>query len=300
MTRRELVNIEKRAILVNLTPIGLMGVSGMYYGSVANSSAVVLDGLFSSVLFITVIIATFVSRLSEKPRNEMYPQGHWLLENLYILFKILVLLTIVAYSLEEGVSGLFSYFNNTLEHETVNQHLINYYYIIKAFLVVICYFVYTYYLNKIKNHSDILKLERKSVLIDGGITISIALGFIILSQFESTKLISDQIILTCLSLFLLKEVTHDFILEINKTIGKRTLGQRELYYKSLFNNYFNDVTTDDVYIHLVGKNAIVSVTSRFDGKKSLDEIHNIEKSIKNLMFSEFDDVLLYMYWAKKK
>jgi divalent metal cation (Fe/Co/Zn/Cd) transporter len=298
MTRNELVKLESKAIKTNMIPIALMGVVGLVFGTLGNSSAVVLDGLFSTVLFITVIIASIIQKKAEEPTDYMYPQSHWLYENLYLLFKIMVLIVIVAYSLQEGVRGLFKYINGEHKAKVIDQTIINYYYIIKVVLVVIALSVYNKYIKLTNNTSEMLVLERKSVMIDGGITIAIALGFLILTKFDATKDISDEIVLTLLSIFLLKEVLTDFKVELDKIVGKRMYIEKEKKYLKILENKIQTMDILDIYIHYTGKMPIVSITASFIGSKSIEQVQEIEDEIKQIMKDDYDEIILYMYWKK--
>ncbi len=298
MKREELVKIENKAIKANMIPIALMGIVGLIFGNIGNSSAVVLDGLFSTVLFITVIIANIIQKKADQPTDYMYPQSHWLYENLYLLFKIMILIIIVAYSFQEGVRGLLKYFSGEHEPKEINQTVINYYYFIKIFLVAIALRTYNKYIKLSSNKSEMLLIERKSVIIDGGITLAIAIGFIILTKFEATKNISDEIVLTLLSIYLLKEVLTDFKSELDKIVGKRMHIEQEKKYLIKLESQIESMVIHDIYIHFVGKMPFASITASYKGSKSIEEIQIIEDQIKSILSEEFDEVIIYMYWKK--
>lgn len=299
MLRKDLNKIEDKAINFNMFFVFLMGASGLIYGFLAHSSAIMLDGLFSTVLFLTVILAKIITRFANRPINDSYPQGRFLLENLYLLFKIIVLITILSFSIVSSFQELYHYFFNDFTPPIVDEYFANRYYIVKTFAFLSSYYIYTHFFEQTKKTSNILKLERKSVLIDGTITIAIFLGFLVLGNVAFLAPISDPIILLGISLFLLKEVYHDFTIELNNTIGRRNSRDREIYYRSLFNNYFADETVSDIYIHPVGKLVIVSITATFKGCKSVEEIQHFEKEIKRLMFDEYDEIYLYTYYNKR-
>ncbi len=298
MERKKINALEQKALNQNIIPIFIMGASGLVLGSLSHSSAIVLDGMFSTVLFTTVILAKVISFHANKPRDNTHPLGYWMLENLYVLFKIVVLLTILLISLFESSVSLIEYYIFNSQPEVIIPFYTNIYYLVKLAAFSVSLIIYSRFYNASNKQSDILKLEKKSVTIDGVITLSIFLGFIVLGKFEATKEISDSIILFSISLFLIRDVLKEFSHELCKTIGKRILRTREMYYRSMFNNYFAEFEFSDVYIHFVGKVAIVSLTGNFKGDKSVDDLCKMEREIKKLMYSEFDKIHLNTYWDK--
>ncbi len=55
MNRNEILTNEFKAIKYNSVFIFLMAASGLIFGTLAKSSAIILDGLFSTILFLTLI-----------------------------------------------------------------------------------------------------------------------------------------------------------------------------------------------------------------------------------------------------
>ena len=298
MRVEEINKLESKAIKYNLIPIFLMGLSGLVFGLLSGSNAVSLDGIFSIVILITVIIAKSVGKVANTPRNYDFPRGHYLLENIYLLFKIVILATILTISILDSSVNIYNYFVNNAEPHAITQFYVNIYYICKTITFVIALLIYTHFYNLTKGKSTILKVERKSVIIDGTITFAIAIGFLILGGIESLKDISDSIILLSISLFLIIGIFKDFKEEINKTIGKRYLQNREVYYLNYFNMYFSEFEILDVYIFYIGKLCTVSLVVSFKNKKSVSEMHLFEKEIKDIMFNEYDEIFLYLYWSK--
>ncbi len=291
--------IESRAMSINLIPIFIMGASGLLFGYLAGSSAIMLDGAFSTVIFLTVILAKKISKVANVPRTHKYPRGRYLLESLYILFKIVVLMTILIISMGESAITLYEYYFHSVIPEAVNTFYANMYYVVKLTAFAIALIVYKYYLKQCDNKSNVLLIETKSVIIDGTITIAIFLGFFILGNFKPIEDVVDSIILLCISIFLFKEVMHSFKEQLNKTLGKRDMQSQEIYYKSMFNNYFSQFEFIDVYIFYLGKACTVSIIGNFEGEVSVNDLVYLEHEIKKLMSEELGKVYLYLYWDKR-
>lgn len=291
--------IEKETLTKGALLVGLMGLAGVSAGILGGSGAVILDGMFSTVLCITVLLATKVEKKTNQPKSYMYPDSYVMLENIYLLFKLVVLMAILVYSFINGLSELIRHFMGTLEHREVDQQIINLYYISKTILVIISFMMYKQAIKDVNGKSEILKIEQKSVLIDGVITFTIAIGFIVFSRFEATKEISDPIILVGLSVFLMREIAHDLSKEFQKILGKRMYIKQEEKYLKIFNLMFSNYSFKDIYIKKIGKETIVSIVVTYDGSRTNQEIWILEKSIKGLMKADFDKIIIYTYWAEK-
>lgn len=298
MLKTELVKRESEAINRNIPFLFIMAFSGIFFGSLANSSAIVLDGTFSLILFLSVFLAKFVQKKSSEPANFIYPHGKWQLDSLYIIFKVLILFGILFYSSVDAIRTIFEYIIHTEGETIIKQGYANWYYLIKFIAFGISYAIYYHYEKLVDFKSQILHLERKSVFIDGIITISIFLGFRILGRIELIAPISDSIILLLLSLFLMREMTHEFKHILQIILGKRIYLERENYYKAMFNVYFYGINFSDVHIQFYGKTVIVSIVSSFEGKLSMEQLCELETEIKQLMFEEYDKVFLQMYWDR--
>ncbi len=290
-------HIEAKAISYNMVPIFLMGLSGLYFGYMAGSSAIILDGTFSMVILLTVLLAKRVSKVAAGPRTKQYPRGRYLLESIYMIFKVIVLMTILVVSIGESLVSLFEYFFMNVVPEPVDQHYANLYYFFKLSFFGIAVIIYRYFYTKSNKKSRLIKLEIKSVLIDGVITASIFTGFLILSH-TPLKEISDSIVLLVVASFLLFEISHDFKHQLDRTLGRRELIDRENYYRGLFNNYFVDFEFIDVYFFYLGKACHASIVAEFYGSICVDEIIDLEHEIKKLLKPEFDDVYIYLYWDR--
>lgn len=300
MKKLDVNAIENKAMTYNLVPIFMMGASGLVFGYLAGSSAIILDGIFSTVILLTVLLAKKINKLANTPRNYHYPRGRFLLENIYILFKIIVLITILVLSIGDSLLTLYEYFANDIYPEAINHFYANLYYIFKFVFFAIALGIYYYFYQLTDKKSNILKLEMKAVMIDGTITITIFLGFLILGNIPFFEHISDSIILLIISCFLLYEVIHDFKFQLNKTLGKRDLITTEIYYRSFFNLYFTDFEILDVYIFYLGKSCTVSIVANFDGSQDVDQLVFFEEEIKRIMMDELGDIYLYLYWDNRK
>lgn len=295
----KLIEYENTAINKNIIFLFLMASSGIIFGELANSEAIVLDGAFSTILFLTIFLAKYIQKKTSEPKSFLYPRGKWQLNSLYILFKIMLLFGILLYSLLESVVSIGSFVMAGTEPEEIVQIYANIYYVVKLISFVFAYKIYQNYLIKTKGKSQLLKIEKSAVLIDGLITVSIFIGFQTLGRIDLIAPITDSIILFFLSLFLMYRIIHEFRETLDLILGKRIFVKRENYYKSLFTNYFPDLEILDLYIQYLGKTTVVSIVGSFSGSKTVNDFTRIEQKIKDIMYKEYGKILLELYWDTK-
>ena len=87
----------KRGNILNL----LMAIIGIILFIFSKSKAVLIDGLFSFIQFISVIIAIKISKDIETSSRKKYPLGQYSKETLYVLFKSILIIILL-------VSSIFS------------------------------------------------------------------------------------------------------------------------------------------------------------------------------------------------
>ncbi len=300
MDQKQLVVVELKAIKRNAIFIFIMAVSGIVFGVLAKSSAIILDGLFSTILFLTLILAVFIQKIASQPISYLYPYSKWRLDSIYILFKVLILLGILVYTLFDAGFTLLDYFANNQVPEPINGYWIIVYSIIKICAAVPPLIIYRNYRKKCNDKSEFLKIEQKSVVVDVSITLAILVGFLTLGQVEIIEPIADPIILIILTFFLLKKMYGELIHIINLMIGKRINLDREIYYLGYFNTWFVDYRLKDLHIEHYGKKAMVSLVANYQGRKTIYELHDFEREVKKLMASEFGDIYLQIYWDEEQ
>ncbi len=163
--------------------------------------------------------------------------------------------------------------------------------------------IYTKFYKKLNSNSDYIKTERGSVFIDGTITISIFLGFIILGQIETIAPISDSIILLFISLILVYTQVKELKEEASKLIGERVYKSYETKYLEELNKMEQTkgiFIVEDVYIYKLGVQALVELTLTIDKSKSVNiyDITFFEKECKKLISSDgkFLEPKIYTYY----
>ena len=158
--------VEKRSLTIGKWGNLIMAIAGIFTSFLSHSDALLIDGLYSGVNFFSAIIAAHISITVSQPADRRYPFGYNAHEALYVTFRSLVLLGIIAFALFGAVSKIITYISGGSVPELVFGPIIVY----AVVMVIICLFLagfHYYSWRKSGKESEILKTESKAALIDG-------------------------------------------------------------------------------------------------------------------------------------
>ncbi len=153
-----------------------MGAAGVAASVLANSEALLVDGLFSLVGFIAALVAVRVGRQSSALPDETRPFGYAADEAVFTTFRALSLLGLVVFAFSGAVAKIAAYIGGTapvpLKFEVIGIYTV--------FVCLICVALWANHLwcwKKTGKQSDILKLEARAAAFDGVITATAGIGF---------------------------------------------------------------------------------------------------------------------------
>ena len=158
--------VEKRSLTIGKWGNLIMAIAGIITSFLSHSDALLIDGLYSGVNFFSAIIAAHISIAVSRPADRRYPFGYNAYEALYVTFRSLVLLGIIAFALFGAVSKIITYISGGSVPELVFGPILVY----AVAMVIICLFLaglHYYSWRKSGKESEILKTESKAALIDG-------------------------------------------------------------------------------------------------------------------------------------
>ena len=101
--------IEQRSLRFGVRAKAVMAVAGFSAHVLTGSSALLLDGLYSAVLVGFSLIASGMSRNVVRPPDRAWPFGYEGQESLYVLFRSLVLLGVIGFSVGSACSTLIDW-----------------------------------------------------------------------------------------------------------------------------------------------------------------------------------------------
>jgi predicted Co/Zn/Cd cation transporter (cation efflux family) len=100
---------EARALQLGTLGNAIGAASALVFYLRSGSGALLLDGLYTAVMAGASVIAAQVSRAAQQPRSRAYPFGASGQEPLYVLFRTLVLLGIIAFAMVSAAGKVLTH-----------------------------------------------------------------------------------------------------------------------------------------------------------------------------------------------
>ena len=216
-------HIEQRSLQTGIVASALMAVAGLLVHVLSGSYAMLLDGLYSGVMVGSGLIAARISSNVVRPPDRSYPYGYDGQEALYVLFRSLVLIGILASAAMAALGTVIAYCNGeTLA--AVHLAPVAWY---SASMVIICWWLAW------RHHKDwersgrcsqLLLNESRCARIDGLISGFSGLALLITPMLSSTPLspltpISDSLIVLVMSAVVVGEPLQVFLTAMRQTAG---------------------------------------------------------------------------------
>lgn len=229
---------------------------GLVFFFITKSQTMFLDAFISLILCVSTIISLVVARVVNKKDSEKFPLGRYAIENLFLIFRAILMLGIIAYTLIEGIVTIVHFYEGTL----VSDVNINFtYMIIYAALMtgscVVITVVYSYYNRKLEVPSEIIKIEISSSLFDGLVTLFAASSLLIFTYvpaLSSVSKIGDSIVVIILSIGYLILPIKEIIKQIRILTDKRENQDIESEIRKFLNDEYSNFKIYDVYCALSG------------------------------------------------
>ncbi|MGI9244210.1 MAG: cation transporter, partial [Verrucomicrobiales bacterium] len=164
-----IIRYERRSLITGMWANLVMGAAGITASQLSNSDALMVDGLYSGVNFVSAIIAMRVANSILKPADKKMPFGYDANESLYILFRSLVLLGILTFAGFTSLRKIITYANGgdvpQLHFGPIAVYMV--------FMVAICASLAWWHHHnwrKTNRRSEILKTERSASIVDSVIS----------------------------------------------------------------------------------------------------------------------------------
>ncbi|VAW08365.1 hypothetical protein MNBD_ALPHA05-431 [hydrothermal vent metagenome] len=215
--------IERRSLSIGKWANLLMAGSGIAAAFASHSDALLVDGLYSGVNFASAIIAGRISASILKPADRRYPMGYDAYEALYVKYRSLVLLGIMAFAAFGAVAKIIAYVGGQQVPELVFGPILVY----VVLMIVICFGLALWYHHNWKRSgscSELLKTESRAAIVDGVISAGAGAGLLSTALLRGTALefivpISDSIIVLILSAFIIGEPVRMFRRSLREVAG---------------------------------------------------------------------------------
>jgi predicted Co/Zn/Cd cation transporter (cation efflux family) len=215
--------IERRSLGTGKWASLLMAVAGIAASYASRSDALLVDGLYSGVNFISAIIAARISASILRAPDRRYPFGYDAYEALYVKYRSLVLLGIIAYAAFGAVSKIIIYASGQPVPELVFGPILVY----TVLMVVICFGLawwHNHNWQRSGRRSELLLIESRAAIIDGVISAGAGAGLLSATLLFGTSLeflvpIADSIIVLLMSAFIVREPLRTFLGSLREVAG---------------------------------------------------------------------------------
>ncbi|MFD1882547.1 cation transporter [Paracoccus pacificus] len=197
--------IESRSLIVAMWGNLFMAAAGVLAGFLSNSAAIMMDGLFSMVGFVSLLLARRISGRVTAGPDRLRPFGYAADEAIFVTFRALSLLGLVLAASTTSIQRIIAYLRGEVP-APLNFGAMPYYYLI---ITLTCFGLWWLHYRawvKTGRSSDMLKLEGQAAAFDGAITVASGLGLAAIYFFGKGPLapiapVGDSIIVLLLCAF---------------------------------------------------------------------------------------------------
>lgn len=203
-TRAQHQAIERKALGVGKWANLFMAAAGLLTAWLSRSDAMLVDGLYSAVNFVSAIAAARIGARVGLPPTRSRPWGHDFDEVLYVTFRSLILIGVLVFAAVVSGMKIWTFFSGGAVPELVFGPIAIYAVVIVAICLGLAVNFHIAY-RRTGKRSAILKTEARAALIDGALSLGSGAALLSLPFLEGTVLgpyvpIGDAVIVLVLIL----------------------------------------------------------------------------------------------------
>ncbi len=230
-------NYEFRALIIGVIINLISAIVGFIFFYLTTSMSILLDGLISAILCGSTIVSIFVSNYVNKNDSKKYPFGRYAIENVFLLFRAIMMLGTIIFTILDGALTILDFINNqTIDNFNASNWQLIVYGLSMCGLCLLITLVYSILNKKSQVKSEIIRIEIKASLYDGLVTLVAISSLLLFSNIEflsGIKEIGDSITVIILSIIYLYSPLKELIGQIKILIDRRRFVETE---KELINN----------------------------------------------------------------
>lgn len=196
------LKVEQRALAIGKWANLLMCFAGVATAYLSRSDAMLVDGLYSGVNFISAIIAAGIGARVILPADRSRPWGYDFDEAIYVTFRSLILVGILAFAGFTSGSKIVTFFTGGDVPDLIFGPIAVY---AVAMVVICCALAVVHYRAYVKTgrKSAILQTESRAALVDGALSFGAGAALLSLPYLTDTPLgpyvqIGDAVIVVLL------------------------------------------------------------------------------------------------------
>lgn len=325
MKQNQIEIAEKKGLKFGIASNFIAGTSGVIVFFLIGAGAMLLDGAFSLIGFLSSVLAIVIAYKSGAKSNEKNPTGAYIYENLFLLFRTFFLISYLGITAMTAIIGIIKNEGAALSEPVAlfgqkfkpEHFLIGY--SIAMFTLHSLLLWNNWRLNrKVGFKSELLKVESRAALIDFLITLGAVAALIIAIVVPSNgnqiiqyfKDQADNYIVVIIAVVLLIEPLKQFKLELARLAGRRADRDTESeMFKSISKKLKHSVEDFiecaelelvDIYLVQRGKVSDIHLSISFTGKKEVKELDCIRENIEQRLHEIIEDSSIHIEWSSKK
>ncbi|WP_298986690.1 cation transporter [uncultured Roseibium sp.] len=207
-------DIERRALGISKWSNLFMAAAGILTAWLSRSDAMLVDGLYSAVNFVSAIAAARIGARVGLPPTRSRPWGQDFDEVLYVTFRSLILIGVLVFAAIISCTKIWTFFNGGTVPELVFGPIAIYAVVIVAICLGLAYNFHRAY-RLTGRRSEILRTEARAALIDGALSIGSGAALLSLPFLKGTPLapyvpIGDAVIVLALILAIIWQPLSTF------------------------------------------------------------------------------------------
>jgi predicted Co/Zn/Cd cation transporter (cation efflux family) len=263
-------NFERRSLVATQWASLVMAISGVAAAWLSRSDALMLDGLFSGLAFLSAIIAIKVNESVERAPDRRRPFGYAANQPIFIAFRALVLLGIILFAGFAAIETILAYLNGA----EIVALVLGPIFVYMVAMAIIAFGLGAYHklnLNRDGTNSTLLRAEYVGAMMDGGISIAAGVAllgapFLVDTFLESLVPVSDSIVVLALLAFFIPEPFRILRSAIGEVAGEAPPDEELVKLKQLVERTFAafPVTVLEVTTQVLGRQTTVIAYIRPD------------------------------------
>ncbi|MGI9520332.1 MAG: cation transporter [Hyphomicrobiaceae bacterium] len=223
MSNPDVLKQEQAALAVSKWGNLLMGAAGVLAAWLSNSQAILVDGLFSLIGFVAAILGARVASQAMRGPDRQRPLGYAIDESLFVTFRALSLLGLVAFAFCSAVLNISTFAAGGAIAELRYGPIIVYFIFICTVCAVLALNHRVAWVRTGKQ-SDVLRLEMRAAILDGIITVAAGIGLSIMPFLKGSPLgwlspIGDSVVVIALCLLVVGRYYRDFVTGLGELAG---------------------------------------------------------------------------------
>ena len=296
-------NYELIALIVGVVINFVQGIGGVVFYFITDSMSIFLDAIISVILCFTSVGSILLSRYVNKKNNDDFPFGRKAIENLFLLFRSVLMLATIVLTIVDGTKVIVAFAKGiiTSDFNADNWTLIIYCLFMSGLCVVLM-LVYNYCYKKSQPKSEIVRIEIKASLYDGLVTffaISSLLIFNNVKFLAPLSPIGDSITVIILSIIYAYSPIVEIVNQIKILIDKRRNGKLEKKMMIDLQDLYPEFKFNDIYFACLGTSYQIFISLFPSTELSVDEMEEKFNEIRKLLRGEYKNSKILIMMSKK-